>query len=526
MARRLCVAGAVLLLVLLVAVPLLRLVGTAAAGGTLAVVAAFDRPGLAALANTGWTALAVTALAVAMGTAAAFLTERLKPPGRSWLRLAIMAPLLVPPFVAAIAWQRAYGRAGLADQMLGLSLPGLEGPLGIVLVLAVGATPLAYLVVAARLATGAEPDQERAARASGAGRLRATIGITLPLLRPALVAATVLSFAGAANAFGVPQVLGSPAGFSTLATRIYRDLNFATDEAAFTRVLVAACVLLALSLIAATTAGTAFGRGGERTATPAEPVSAGAASASVPVVLILVVFVGLPLVALVLEAVTRAAGLPPTPSNWTLANFAAALQGNAFHALLSTLLLAGLSATLAVAMGALVVLIGGRAGRALSAGATTTFAIAGSALAIAVLLAYGGWLRDTLALILVAYLAKFWALGHRPLAAAADRLPSALYRAGRASGAGVVDLLLSVVAPLFWPVLAAAWLLVFVTAVHEVTMSSLLYGPGSETLAVVVLNLQQLGDPTVTSALAVVLTLLLAAPAAIVLALWPARIGV
>ncbi|MBA2254556.1 MAG: hypothetical protein H0W07_05545 [Chloroflexi bacterium] len=39
-------------------------------------------------------------------------------------------------------------------------------------------------------------------------------------------------------------------------------------------------------------------------------------------------------------------------------------------------------------------------------------------------------------------------------------------------------------------------------------MSSLLYGPGSATLAVVVLDQQQLGDPTVTSALGVLLTLL------------------
>jgi iron(III) transport system permease protein len=50
------------------------------------------------------------------------------------------------------------------------------------------------------------------------------------------------------------------------------------------------------------------------------------------------------------------------------------------------------------------------------------------------------------------------------------------------------------------------WLIVFVFALHELTMSSLLHGPGNETLAVAVLNLQQLGEPTVTSALAVLLT--------------------
>jgi iron(III) transport system permease protein len=44
-------------------------------------------------------------------------------------------------------------------------------------------------------------------------------------------------------------------------------------------------------------------------------------------------------------------------------------------------------------------------------------------------------------------------------------------------------------------------------------MSSLLYGPGTATLAVVVLNIQQLGDPTVTAALAVLLTGLVAVAA-------------
>jgi iron(III) transport system permease protein len=54
--------------------------------------------------------------------------------------------------------------------------------------------------------------------------------------------------------------------------------------------------------------------------------------------------------------------------------------------------------------------------------------------------------------------------------------------------------------------IATGALVVFMVGLHEVTMSSLLYGPGTATLAVVVLNLQQLGDPGATAALAVVLT--------------------
>jgi iron(III) transport system permease protein len=63
------------------------------------------------------------------------------------------------------------------------------------------------------------------------------------------------------------------------------------------------------------------------------------------------------------------------------------------------------------------------------------------------------------------------------------------------------------------PALLAAWLVCFLTALQEVTMSSLLYGPGNETLAVVVLNSGELGQVGNTAALSVLLTLGLAVPA-------------
>jgi iron(III) transport system permease protein len=72
-----------------------------------------------------------------------------------------------------------------------------------------------------------------------------------------------------------------------------------------------------------------------------------------------------------------------------------------------------------------------------------------------------------------------------------------------------------VVIPMMRAPLAAAFVLVFLFAFHELTMSTLLYGPGSETLAVVILNLRQLGDVTLTAAMAVTLTLVLLAGGAV-----------
>jgi iron(III) transport system permease protein len=63
------------------------------------------------------------------------------------------------------------------------------------------------------------------------------------------------------------------------------------------------------------------------------------------------------------------------------------------------------------------------------------------------------------------------------------------------------------------PALLGGWLLCLLTGLHEVTMSSLLYGPGGETFAVVVLNSEELGSVGPTAALSVLLTLVVAVPA-------------
>jgi len=506
--RRVARLAAVGLIAAVIGWPIARLFGVAFEGGVETVVATLaGQQATTAIWNSLWTGVVVAVLAVTTGTVAALLTERSALPGRRWLRAGLLLPLLVPPFVTAFGWARAFGPRGLTDQFIGIELPGLYGPLGIVVVLTVAATPLAYLIVAGALASRVEPDLERAARASGATWSEALRTVTLPLLRPALLSALVVVFVFAINAFGVPAVLGTPTGFTTITTRLYQDLVLSADPAAFVRATTMAATLVVVALVVVGSADALFvGRGAARTALPAgsEPtggrrvvaLALGGAIALATIV---------PLAALVLAALTRATGLDPVPANWTLDNFAAALDGRFLGGLAHSVVLAVAAATVVLVLGAVGVAARHGRSRVLGTAITLGFAVPGSALAVAVLLAYGGLLRDTLAIILVAYVAKFWALGHRQLAGSVDRLPGDHVRAARASGAGAADAFRSVVVPTLRPSIIAAWLIVFVFALHELTMSSLLYGPGNATLAVIVLNVQQLGDPTVTAAMAVLL---------------------
>jgi iron(III) transport system permease protein len=224
-------------------------------------------------------------------------------------------------------------------------------------------------------------------------------------------------------------------------------------------------------------------------------------------------------VALLAAALTRAVGLPPTPANWTLDNFAAVVDRSTLAAVGRSLWLAAAAATSLTVLGGLVAVVERRRGASgIGSLVTFTLVLPGSTLALAVLIAYGRWVGGTLSIILLAYLAKLWALAHRPVAGGLDRLPPEELRAARSSGATLLAAVRTVALRPLAPVLLGGWLLVFVTALHEVTMSSLLYGPRSETLAVVVLNSQELGQVGSTAALSVLLGLMLLLPA---LLLWP-----
>ncbi|MDX1659980.1 MAG: ABC transporter permease subunit [Nitriliruptorales bacterium] len=505
-------AAAVVLLGAIAVVPLFELVRTVAARGWSAVGDAFAAAGSGRAAwNTLWTAALVTPVALALATAAAVVTERSRARARTSLRLAIAGSLLVPSFVTAQSWAAAYGPGGLLDDLVGIALPRTFGALGVASVLIVSAVPLAYLVLVAALRSDAQPDLERAARASGADAWTTFRTVTLPLLRPALVGGGALVFVVTVNAFGIPAILGLPGGFVTMTTRIYRDLSFAADPAAFDRVVVLATSLVVLAVAVVSLADVLGARSvAGRTAAPSGTRAAAGRRSWWPTLAVgvgLLLVVGIPLLSLGLVAVTRGVGLPPVPANWTLANFEESLSSSAVTALRNSVVLAVVAATVVMLLGALLVALRRRrGGRLLGVGTILTFALPGSTLAVAVLLAYGSLLRDTLALILIAYLAKFWALGHRTLVGSVDAVPADLVRAARASGAGALTAVRTILAPLVAPALVAGWLLVALTAFHELTMSSLLYGPGTATLAVVILNAQQLGDVTVTAALAVMLT--------------------
>lgn len=491
-----------------------------------------------ALAHTLASSALATVLAVAAGVALGWLIARSDLPYRGAAATLLLFPLVLPPFVHTLAWLQAYGPVGVVPAVLntvtgGHARPHLFlGATGVITLLTFQGLPIAGLLALGALAR-IDAAGEEAARVAGAGALRAFVTITLPELLPTIAAAAGLVFVLSASDFGIVAVAGLPAGYGTLTTRIYAFLTFSASASSFTRAIALSALLgagaaVALALLALRR-DAAGGFGGR------PPQAAGAVSLGrwrTPIVaalaLLFLLIVIVPLVALVLTALTHTIGFAPLPGNLTLDNLRrVARLPEARLALRTSLWLSALAATVALAIGVAIALAtraAGIADRLLPALAALPFGMPGSVTAVAFILGWGQKLPvvgrslyGTAWLILLAYIARFLVFAVEPLRAALARLDPALEESAAVAGAGRLRRLRDVLTPHLAPALAAAWLLIFLTALHELTVSALLASPQVTTLGVAVLHLEQEGDITAMAALATLLVVLIAAAAALLL---------
>ncbi len=150
--------------------------------------------------------VAVTATALAIGTATAWLTNRTDLPGRRFWLVVCALPLVIPSYMAALTLIGATGPSGLLSDWLGVVIPTPYGFVGAWLALSVFLAPMAHLIVTPGL-RGIDPATEDAARGLGAGGLRVFFTVTLPQLRPALVSAALMVGLYTISDFGAVSLL-------------------------------------------------------------------------------------------------------------------------------------------------------------------------------------------------------------------------------------------------------------------------------------------------------------------------------
>jgi len=212
----------------------------------LARQALFAPEALAALRVSLVCSLSATALSVLLGLPLAWVQARTEFPGRDLLRGVTMLPVVLPPVVGGVALLLAFGRRGIAGQWLeawfGLRLP-FTIP-GAVLAETFVAMPFFVLTLEGGLRS-ADRDLEDAARTLGATPWVVFRRVTLPLVRPSLLAGAVLSWARALGEFGATITFAGnvPGRTQTMPLAVYAALESRPEAG-----IVLSVVLLGISL--------------------------------------------------------------------------------------------------------------------------------------------------------------------------------------------------------------------------------------------------------------------------------------
>jgi iron(III) transport system permease protein len=157
--------------------------------------------------STGLLVAGVTAAAVVIGVALAWLVTRTDLPGRRAWGIAAALPLVIPSYVAALALLGAFGPRGLAQQALGVEeLPDIRGYWGALLALTLTTYPYVYLLCASAL-RNQDPALDDAARGLGYSAWKSFFSVTLPMLRPTVGVGSVLVALYVLSDFGVVSLM-------------------------------------------------------------------------------------------------------------------------------------------------------------------------------------------------------------------------------------------------------------------------------------------------------------------------------
>lgn len=526
----------VIALAWLVAYPLLLVVLDAfRANGawTLTNVGAFshDPREWEALWNSLWISFASVALAGAIGIPLAFVFERFDFPGRRILGGLVALPAVLPPLVGVIAFLFLYGESGIIPRLISAALGLSESPWrlrgagAILLVHAYSMYVYFYLFTRAGLAR-VDASMTEAAASLGAGRWRTIREVILPLVRPQIAAAALLTFMTALGSFSAPYIFGG--GFRVmptqiLATKLNGDLGLAMVET--TALAILALVALALLRRTQGSAAVAIAAKGAAPGVRTLRSPAGRATAAILgwglAVLLLLPHATLLLVSLVPAGTWTTQLFPPA---YTLGNYGALIQEpERLRPLVNSLWMAGVATVgaLAIAMwaGRVVVQLRARLASYVETLVNLPWAVPGTVLAIALATTFsiraplvGRWVLVGTAVILpLAYLIR-----NLPLAAGAvlpgfRQLDPALEEAAASLGAGRMRTLLRVTFPLLRPALLAGGALAFATAVGDFVTSIVLYTFETRPISIEILGALRQFDIGIAAAYGVVLMLVSAA---------------
>ena len=443
--------------------------------------------------------------AMAMGTFIAFLTIRTDLPYARVVGAIAVLPLLVPPFMLVIGWimlaSPEIGFLNIALRAL-LHLDGGSGPLniysmaGMIWVTSLYLTPYVYMLTSSGF-RAIDPSLEESARISGSGPIRVLTSITLPVMAPSILAASLLAVVMGAGQFIIPTTLGIQGNVYVLSTLIWQNMNIwpAREQLASAE----GFILVAFGLLCLYGQRRLLARGSYATVTGKgfrpRKIQLGRWRylALVPCLLYLGVSMALPMIAIVLVAFLR---YWTTDLSWSLFTFNN-VDYVLFHypevwtSVRNSLVLSVAGATLGMALSLLVswTVIRTQAWyrRLIAYVSIVPLGIPGIALALGIMTAWINppiVLYGTIWILLIAYITGHLPIGVQSVTGALHQVSSELEEGARIAGASWGRTLRDITLPLLRPALLSGWILLYVLMLRDISLSILLYTPATIVLSV------------------------------------------
>jgi iron(III) transport system permease protein len=473
-------------------------------------------------------AVGAAVISLVMGTALAYLNVRTDVPFKALFFAASIIPLVIPGILYTIAWiLLGSPDIGLINHYLepifGRAVIDVFSIWGMVWVEGLQLSPIVFLLMVASF-KAMDPSLGESALMSGASRWTVFRKVTVPLARPAIVAAILIMVVRSLESFEVPALLGLQNGIYVFTSRIYFVLrDYPPDLSAAGALAIGLLVIAIIGVVISNYAGrasknyqTVTGKGFRP-----RPMELGKwrPVAGVLIILYFLLTVIAPLLVLLYTSLLKFYAPPSkdTFSTMTLDNYRALLHmDSALTALKNSLILGVSSATLVMALMAVAAWIVVRSrirGRKVLDGlAFLPLVVPGLVMGLALSFVY---LRSpipiygTLFILLISYCTRYLPYGMRYAVTSMQQISNELEESALVNGASWWQTFRRVLLPLLMPGIVAGWIYIMVVSFRELSSSILLYSPGNEVLSILIFEQFENGQFTVLSALGVVMVLTL-----------------
>ena len=440
-----------------------------------------------ALWNTLWSGALVVFFSALMALPLAYVLARYEFRGKLLLQTAATLPLVIPPFVGAVAMQLILGRSGMVNlilmQWLDAPIPFMEGLAGVVLVQTLHFFPFIVLNTMVSL-SNVDGSLEEAAQNLGCHGFRLFRRVTLPLMMPGFVAGALLTFIRAIDDLGTPLMLNYK---NLLAPQAYlRITTIGMDDVDGYVVCVVLVILSLASLYAARKYLSLAEYATLQSAAPVRRRLQGKALPFVWLLIGLILFISLlPHFGILLLSFAKIWSFTILPTTYTMGHYSEILFRVPYF-VLNTLRYMVLAAAFDVVLGALIAFLLLRSrvpGRnLLDVIATMPLAIPGVVLAVGYLRVFHGWdfpgaggpLTSSWFILVIAYTMRRLPYTVRACYAAFQQVHISLEEAAQNLGANRWRTFVKITLPMIAGGLVAGGLIAFITSCVELSSTIML----------------------------------------------------